>query len=46
MQRKFRNCDPTKGGSLIGSSRDYVEPEKKDELDLVSSRLKRSASMA
>src|SRR5438034_3685743 len=33
--------DPTKGGTLIGSSRDYVDPEKKDELDLVTSRLKR-----
>jgi 6-phosphofructokinase len=31
--------DPTKGGTLIGSSRDYVDPEKKDELDLVTSRL-------
>ena len=31
--------DPTKGGTLIGSSRDYVDPEKRDELDLVSSRL-------
>ena len=32
--------DPTKGGTLIGSSRDYVDPERKDELDLISSRLK------
>src|SRR2546422_5669350 len=31
--------DPTKGGTLIGSSRDYVDPEKKAELDLVTSRL-------
>jgi hypothetical protein len=32
--------DPTKGGTLIGSSRDYVDPERQDELDLISSRLK------
>jgi len=32
--------DPTKGGTLIGSSRDYVDPDKKDELDLIASRLK------
>src|SRR5215467_5666829 len=31
--------DPTKGGTLIGSSRDYVDPEKGAELDLVTSRL-------
>src|SRR5437667_3367455 len=31
--------DPTKGGTLIGSSRDYVDPDKKAELDLVTSRL-------
>jgi 6-phosphofructokinase 1 len=33
--------DPTKGGTLIGSSRDYVDPEKGAELDLVTGRLKR-----
>lgn len=32
--------DPTKGGSLIGSSRDYVDPDKKDELDAIGQRLK------
>jgi len=31
--------DPTKGGTLIGASRDYVDAERKDELDLVVSRL-------
>jgi 6-phosphofructokinase 1 len=31
--------EPTKGGTLIGSSRDYVDPDKKDELDLVLKRL-------
>jgi 6-phosphofructokinase 1 len=33
--------DPTMGGTLIGSSRDFVDPEKKEELDLVVSRLAR-----
>ncbi len=33
--------DPTKGGTLIGSSRDYVDPEKKKDLDLITSRLKK-----
>jgi len=33
--------DPTKGGTLIGSSRDYVDPSRKDELDLISHRLMR-----
>jgi 6-phosphofructokinase len=33
--------DPTKGGTLIGSSRDYVDPGKKDDLDMVISRLKK-----
>jgi len=33
--------DPTKGGTLIGSSRDYVDPNKVEELDLVISRLKK-----
>src|SRR4030095_3175173 len=33
--------DPTKGGTLIGSSRDYVDPDQKDELDRITSRLLR-----
>jgi ATP-dependent phosphofructokinase / diphosphate-dependent phosphofructokinase len=33
--------DPTKGGTLIGSSRDYVDPERGAELDLITSRLKK-----
>src|SRR5262245_14808732 len=31
--------DPTKGGTLIGSSRDYVDPEGKDDLDGITDRL-------
>lgn len=33
--------DPTKGGTLIGSSRDFVDPDKKEDLDLISSRLEK-----
>jgi len=33
--------DPTKGGTLIGSSRDYVDPEKRDELDQITNRVKK-----
>jgi 6-phosphofructokinase 1 len=33
--------DPTKGGTLIGSSRDYVDPSKRDDLDLITMRLNR-----
>jgi 6-phosphofructokinase len=32
--------DPTKGGTLIGSSRDYVDADDKAQLDLIASRLK------
>jgi 6-phosphofructokinase len=31
--------DPTKGGTLIGSSRDYIDPDRKEELDLIALRL-------
>jgi len=33
--------DPTKGGTLIGSSRDYIDPFNKDELDHISTRLQK-----
>src|SRR5215813_10201181 len=33
--------DPTKGGTLVGSSRDYVDPGSKNELDQIIERLKR-----
>ena len=33
--------DPTKGGTLIGSSRDYIDPSQGEALDLVTSRLKK-----
>src|SRR3954454_5096445 len=37
--QEIPELDPTKGGTLIGSSRDYIDPEKKAELDLISTRL-------
>ena len=42
--QEIPELDPTKGGTLIGSSRDYVDPDKKDGLDLITSRLRSSAS--
>jgi ATP-dependent phosphofructokinase / diphosphate-dependent phosphofructokinase len=39
LYQEIPEIDPTKGGTMIGSSRDYVDPEKKAELDLVTSRL-------
>lgn len=33
--------DPTMGGTLIGSSRDFVDPTNKTDLDLISKRLER-----
>jgi 6-phosphofructokinase len=33
--------DPAIGGTLIGSSRDFVDAEKKEELDMVVERLKK-----
>src|SRR5918993_1102876 len=39
--QEIPELDPTKGGTLIGSSRDYVDPEKGQELDLITERLKR-----
>lgn len=40
LYQEIPELDPTKGGTLIGSSRDYVDPDKRDELDLITSRLK------
>ena len=39
--QEIPELDPTKGGTLIGSSRDYVDPNKKDEIDLIASRISR-----
>src|SRR5918911_2879434 len=39
--QEIPELDPTKGGTLIGSSRDYVDPERTDELNMIADRLKR-----
>src|SRR3954452_16072844 len=39
--QEIPELDAAKGGTLIGSSRDYVDPTKKDDLDLVTSRLEK-----
>src|SRR6201993_4979379 len=41
LYQEIPELDPTKGGTLIGASRDYVDPEKKAELDLITLRLTR-----
>ena len=33
--------DPTKGGTLIGSSRDYVDANNRDECDLLTARMQK-----
>jgi 6-phosphofructokinase 1 len=39
--QEIPELDPTKGGTLIGSSRDYIDPDKTEELDLIARRLKK-----
>lgn len=39
--QEIPELDATKGGTLIGSSRDFVDPNATAELDLVAHRLKR-----
>src|SRR4030095_3007132 len=39
LYQEIPELDPTKGGTLIGSSRDYVDPNQKNEIDMVASRL-------
>ena len=39
--QEIPEIDPTMGGTLIGSSRDYVDPEKKEDLEMVMHRLHR-----
>ena len=41
LYQEVPELDPTKGGTLIGSSRDYVDPNKTEDLDLIVSRLKK-----
>src|SRR4026207_83616 len=37
--QEIPELDPTKGGTLIGSSRDYIDPDEKAQLDLITQRL-------
>lgn len=39
LHQEIPELDPTKGGSLIGSSRDFVDPERAADLELVVGRL-------
>ncbi len=41
LYQTIPELDPTIGGTLIGSSRDYVDPDKKEELELIVERLQR-----
>src|SRR5215469_9484535 len=41
LYQEVPELDPTKGGTLIGSSRDYVDPNKIEELNLIVSRLQK-----
>jgi 6-phosphofructokinase 1 len=41
LYQEIPEMDPTIGGTLIGSSRDFVDPDKKEELEMVVSRLHR-----
>jgi 6-phosphofructokinase 1 len=39
--QEIPEIDPTHGGTLIGSSRDFVDPNNKEQLDIITSRLQR-----
>src|SRR5579862_4040231 len=39
LYQEIPELDPTKGGTLIGSSRDYVDPNNKAELDAILAHL-------
>jgi 6-phosphofructokinase 1 len=39
LYQEIPELDPAKGGTLIGSSRDFVDPEKKADLDMIVHRL-------
>ena len=41
LYQEIPELDPTKGGTLIGSSRDYIDPNEKEELDLIEDRLRK-----
>jgi ATP-dependent phosphofructokinase / diphosphate-dependent phosphofructokinase len=39
--QEIPELDPTKGGTLLGSSRDYIDPDQKAELDQITWRLEK-----
>ncbi|MBL9138007.1 MAG: 6-phosphofructokinase [Verrucomicrobiales bacterium] len=41
LYQEIPEIDPTKGGTLIGSSRDYVDPDKTGDLNQIADRLHR-----
>jgi len=41
LYQEIPEIDPTKGGTMIGSSRDYVDPSQTQALDLIAHRLER-----
>ena len=41
LYQPIPELDPTKGGTLIGSSRDYLDPDEKDILNIIEGRLKK-----
>jgi 6-phosphofructokinase 1 len=41
LYQAIPELEPTKGGTLIGSSRDYVDPDEKEILGIIETRLKR-----
>src|SRR5690349_5211941 len=41
LYQEIPEMDPTKGGTLIGSSRDYVDPNDHEKLNQIADRLKK-----
>jgi 6-phosphofructokinase len=41
LYQEIPEIDPTRGGTMIGSSRDFVDPERKTDLDLIALRLEK-----
>src|SRR6185295_629476 len=39
--QEIPEIDPTRGGTLIGASRDYVDPNDTDALDMIVARLRK-----
>lgn len=39
--QQIPELDATMGGTLIGSSRDYVDPSKKEDIDMIAGRLEK-----